>query len=99
MRMGTLCPSSQVGGRRKTTCKGSFASPTFPVLSFSRRWKDQIIDKDQVVGSAKKIKGAVEETVGSAAGDAKLERKGQADKAEGRIQKAIGDLRSWLKRK
>jgi uncharacterized protein YjbJ (UPF0337 family) len=79
--------------------KGSFASPTLPVLSFARCWKDKIMDKDQVVGSAKQVKGAVEESVGRAVGDAKLESEGRADKAEGKIQKAIGDLRNWLKRK
>jgi len=57
------------------------------------------MDKDQVVGSAKQVKGAVEESVGRAVGDAKLESEGRADKAEGKIQKAIGDLRNWLKRK
>jgi uncharacterized protein YjbJ (UPF0337 family) len=55
------------------------------------------MDKDQVVGSAKQVKGAVEESVGRAVGDAKLESKGRVDKAEGKIQKAIGDLRNWLK--
>ena len=57
------------------------------------------MDKDQVVGSAKQVKGAVEESVGRAIGDAKLESVGRADKAEGKIQKAIGGLRNWLKMK
>lgn len=57
------------------------------------------MDKDQVVGSAKQAKGAVEETVGRATDDAKLESEGRANKAEGTIQKAIGDLKSWFKRK
>jgi uncharacterized protein YjbJ (UPF0337 family) len=81
------------------TCKCSFPSPTFPVLSFARCWKGEIMDNDQVVGSVKQVKGAVEESVGRAVGDAKLESRGQADKVEGKIQKAIGDLRNWLKRK
>jgi uncharacterized protein YjbJ (UPF0337 family) len=57
------------------------------------------MDKDQVIGSAKEVKGAVEESVGSAVGDVKLESEGQADKVEGKIQKAIGRLSNWLKRK
>jgi uncharacterized protein YjbJ (UPF0337 family) len=56
------------------------------------------MDKGQIVGSAKQVKGAVEESVGRAAGDAKLESKGQIDKAEGTIQRAIGGFRNWLKR-
>jgi uncharacterized protein YjbJ (UPF0337 family) len=55
------------------------------------------MDKDQVVGSLKQVKGTVKESIGSAVGDAKLESDGQADKAEGKIQKAIGSLRAWLK--
>jgi uncharacterized protein YjbJ (UPF0337 family) len=57
------------------------------------------MDKGQVIGSAKRVKGAVEESVGRAVGDAKVESEGRVDKAEGRIQKAIGDLRNWLKKK
>jgi uncharacterized protein YjbJ (UPF0337 family) len=79
------------------TSKRSFPSPTLLVLSFARYWKYEIMDKDQVVGSAKQVKGAVEESVGRAVGDAKLESERRADKAEGKIQKAIGDLRNWLK--
>jgi uncharacterized protein YjbJ (UPF0337 family) len=57
------------------------------------------MDKDQVIGAAKQVKGAVEESVGRAVGDAKVESEGRVDKAEGKIQKAIGDLRNWLKKK
>jgi uncharacterized protein YjbJ (UPF0337 family) len=57
------------------------------------------MDKDQVIGSAKQVKGAVEESVGSTVGNAKLESQGRAKKVEGKIQKAIGDFRNWLKGK
>jgi uncharacterized protein YjbJ (UPF0337 family) len=57
------------------------------------------MDKDQVIGSAKQVKGAVEQSGGSAVGDAKMESEGRADKVEGKIQKAIGGLRNWLKGK
>jgi len=50
------------------------------------------MDEDQIIGSAKEAKGAVEGAVGSAIDDAKLESKGHADKIEGKIQKAIGGL-------
>jgi uncharacterized protein YjbJ (UPF0337 family) len=61
--------------------------------------EDEIMDRDRVVGSAKQVKGAVKESVGRAAGDAKLESEGQADKVEGKIQNAIGGLRDRLKGK
>jgi uncharacterized protein YjbJ (UPF0337 family) len=61
--------------------------------------EDEIMDKDRVVRSAKQVKGAIKQSVGRVVGDAKLESKGQADKVEGKIQNAIGDLRDRLKGK
>ncbi|MGA8294151.1 MAG: CsbD family protein [Rhodoplanes sp.] len=57
------------------------------------------MDKDRIVGSAKQIKGAVKQVVGKAAGDAKLESEGMADKVEGEVQNAIGSLKETLKGK
>ena len=55
------------------------------------------MNKDRIVGSAKQIKGALEESVGSLIGDAKLMVDGKADKAEGKIQNAIGSAKDALK--
>lgn len=55
------------------------------------------MDKDRVKGSAKQIWGAVKETVGKLAGDAKLTTEGQADKAAGKIQNAVGGAKDALK--
>ena len=57
------------------------------------------MDKDRVVGSAKEIRGAVNQVVGKALGDAKLESEGKVDKMEGKVQNAIGGLRDTLKGK
>jgi uncharacterized protein YjbJ (UPF0337 family) len=57
------------------------------------------MDKDRVVGSAKQVKGAVNQAVGKAVGDTKLESEGQADKVEGKVQNAIGGLKDTLKGK
>ncbi len=51
------------------------------------------MDKDRVAGSAKQVGGAVKEAVGKVVGDAKLESDGKADKAEGKVQNAIGGLK------
>jgi uncharacterized protein YjbJ (UPF0337 family) len=56
------------------------------------------MDKDRIAGAAKVIKGSVEETVGKAVGDAKLEADGKADKVEGKVQNAIGGLKDALKK-
>jgi uncharacterized protein YjbJ (UPF0337 family) len=55
------------------------------------------MNKDRIAGAAKEIKGSIKETVGKAAGDAKLEANGRADKVEGKVQNAIGSLKDALK--
>jgi uncharacterized protein YjbJ (UPF0337 family) len=56
------------------------------------------MDKDRIVGSAKEAKGAIKETAGKALGDAKLTAEGKSDKAEGKVQNAIGGLKDALKK-
>ena len=56
------------------------------------KW-ERIRDKDRVEGSVKHVKGVVKETIGEVLRDAKLEAEGQADKAEGKVQNAIGGLK------
>jgi uncharacterized protein YjbJ (UPF0337 family) len=58
-----------------------------------------IMDKDRIEGAAKKIKGSVKEGIGKATGDAKLEGEGKADKAEGKIQNAVGGLKDAVREK
>lgn len=57
------------------------------------------MDKDRIEGTAKKLKGDVKEGVGKATGDAKLQGEGKADKAEGKIQNAIGGVKDALRDK
>jgi uncharacterized protein YjbJ (UPF0337 family) len=58
-----------------------------------------MVDRDRVIGSAKKAKGAVKQVIGKVTGDAKLEAEGTADKAEGTVQNALGGLKDALKGK
>jgi uncharacterized protein YjbJ (UPF0337 family) len=53
-------------------------------------------DDDRVEGSAKKLKGDLKEGAGKVLGDSKLEAEGKADKAEGKIQNAIGGFKDAL---
>ena len=55
------------------------------------------MDKDRVVGSAKQVKGAVKETIGKVVGDAKLAAEGRADKAEGKLQNAVGGIKDVVR--
>ncbi len=51
------------------------------------------MNHDRIVGSAKQVKGATEEVIGKAIGDAKLQADGKADKAEGKVQNAVGGIK------
>jgi uncharacterized protein YjbJ (UPF0337 family) len=59
--------------------------------------EEDIMDKDRVEGSAKEIKGAIKQGVGKAVGDSKLEAEGKADKAEGKVQNAVGGLKDTVR--
>jgi uncharacterized protein YjbJ (UPF0337 family) len=55
------------------------------------------MDKDRIAGSAKQVKGALEEAAGKVLGDVKLVAEGQHDKAVGKVQNAAGGVRDALK--
>jgi uncharacterized protein YjbJ (UPF0337 family) len=59
--------------------------------------EEDIMDKDRVEGSAKEIKGGIKQGVGKAVGDSKLEAEGKADKAEGKVQNAVGGLKDTVR--
>jgi uncharacterized protein YjbJ (UPF0337 family) len=58
-----------------------------------------VMDKNSIAGSTKEAKGVIKEVIGKVTGDAKLQADGRADKAEGKLQNAIGGLKDKLKRK
>ncbi len=55
------------------------------------------MDKDRIAGAVKEIKGAIEEAVGNALGDAKLVADGRKDKAAGKIQNAQGSAKDTMR--
>jgi uncharacterized protein YjbJ (UPF0337 family) len=55
------------------------------------------MDKDRIVGSAKQVKGSIKEAAGKVLGDDKLLSEGSADKAEGKVQNAIGGLKDTVR--
>src|SRR5665647_3927261 len=91
--------SATAAGARRNLLTNRNVSPTPPFRGFARYWREKIMDKDRVVGSAKQIKGAVKQAVGKAVGDTKLESEGKADKIEGKVQNAVGGLKDTLKGK
>jgi uncharacterized protein YjbJ (UPF0337 family) len=65
--------------------------------SFCGLTEEKVMDKDRVAGSAQQVKGTVKEAIGKVVGDAKLESEGKADKAEGKVQNAIGGLKDAVR--
>jgi len=55
------------------------------------------MNKDRIIGTAKQLKGAIEETTGNILGDSKLIIDGKKDKIEGRLQNAAGGTKDALK--
>lgn len=51
------------------------------------------MDKDRVEGMGKQAKGAIKDAAGKVVGDTKMEAEGKADKAEGKVQNAVGGLK------
>jgi uncharacterized protein YjbJ (UPF0337 family) len=56
------------------------------------------MDKDRIAGVAKQVKGSVKEATGKVLGDAKLQGEGKADKAEGKVQNAVGGMKDALRK-
>jgi uncharacterized protein YjbJ (UPF0337 family) len=61
--------------------------------------KGQEMDKDRIEGAAREAKGAIKETIGKAAGDAKLETEGKTGKVAGKMQNAVGGFKDALRGK
>jgi len=51
------------------------------------------MNKDEVKGKARDIKGHVKEAAGSLVGNERLEREGEADQATGEAQQSFGKAR------
>jgi len=49
--------------------------------------------KDQLKGAAKDAKGSIKEAAGKMTGDDRLRAEGAADKAAGKMQKGVGDMK------
>ncbi|MFM0514467.1 CsbD family protein [Paraburkholderia sp. RL17-373-BIF-A] len=55
------------------------------------------MNKDQVKGTAEKVKGKINEAIGRATGDTKQEVKGDIQQAVGEARKKVGDVKKAIK--
>jgi uncharacterized protein YjbJ (UPF0337 family) len=56
-----------------------------------------MVNKDQVKGVAKQVKGSVKQTAGRATGNRRTEEEGAAEKTVGKVQKGFGDVKEKVK--
>ncbi|TPI41006.1 CsbD family protein [Mesorhizobium sp. B3-1-9] len=57
-----------------------------------------MVNRDQVAGLAKQMKGSVKQAAGKATGNRRTQVEGAADKLAGKVQKAYGDVKDRIKR-
>ena len=57
------------------------------------------MDADRIKGAVKKKAGEAKEATGKALGDEKLRQQGNADKAAGTVQNAVGGVKDALRGK
>jgi uncharacterized protein YjbJ (UPF0337 family) len=58
--------------------------------------REKIMNRDQIKGVAKDIKGDIKKGIGEATGNKALVDEGNLDKAEGKIQKGAGNLKDKI---
>jgi uncharacterized protein YjbJ (UPF0337 family) len=57
-----------------------------------------MVNRDQVAGLAKQMKGSVKQAAGKATGNRRTQVEGAADKIAGKVQKAYGDVKDKVKK-
>lgn len=57
-----------------------------------------MVNKDQIAGVAKQVKGSVKKAAGKATGNRRVQVEGSADKIAGKLQKAYGDVKDKIRK-
>ncbi|MGX5830578.1 CsbD family protein [Mesorhizobium sp. 43Arga] len=57
-----------------------------------------MVNKDQVAGLAKQVKGSVKQAASKATGNRQTQAEGAADKVAGKVQKAYGDAKDKVRK-
>lgn len=57
-----------------------------------------MVNKDQVAGVAKQVKGSIKQAAGRATGNRLTQAEGTADKIAGKVQKTYGDVKDKIKK-
>ena len=57
-----------------------------------------MVNRDQVAGMARQIKGSIKQAAGKATGNLQAQAEGMADKVAGKVQKAYGDVKDKVRK-
>ena len=57
-----------------------------------------MVNKDQVAGVAKQVKGSIKQAAGKATGNRRTQAEGMADKVAGKVQRAYGDVNDKVRK-
>lgn len=57
-----------------------------------------MVNKSQIAGLAKQLKGSVKKAAGKATGNRRVQAEGVADKIAGKMQKAYGDIKDKFRK-
>jgi len=57
-----------------------------------------MVNRDQVAGMARQIKGSIKQAAGKATGNWQAQAEGMADKVAGKVQKAYGDVKDKVRK-
>ncbi|RWM88790.1 MAG: CsbD family protein [Mesorhizobium sp.] len=57
-----------------------------------------MVNKNQLAGLAKQLKGSVKKAAGKATSNRRVQAEGVADKIVGKMQKAYGDIKDKLRK-
>ncbi|MDG4883084.1 MULTISPECIES: CsbD family protein [unclassified Mesorhizobium] len=57
-----------------------------------------MVNRDQVVGVAKQVKGSVKQAAGKATGNRRMQVEGVSEKIAGKVRKAYGDVKDKVRK-
>ncbi|MDX8449048.1 MULTISPECIES: CsbD family protein [Mesorhizobium] len=57
-----------------------------------------MVNRDQVAGIAKQVKGSVKQAAGKATGNRRMQVEGVSEKIAGKVRKAYGDVKDKVRK-
>jgi uncharacterized protein YjbJ (UPF0337 family) len=90
--------NAMIDNRERAENRRNRSRPTPFFLARLTQEMRNMVNKDQVAGVAKQVKGSVKEAAGKATGNKRTQAEGTAEKVAGKVQKAYGDVKENVKK-